>query len=83
MSSWRPLLDRCLDELLRAEGRGEEKDKLCPGCNDPNATPTIRCKDCYGGQIFCIKCTLHDHQSAPFHRVEVRTSFVVYIPLES
>lgn len=76
MSSWKPLLDVCLDELFRAEGRGSERDKLCPRCRDTTVQACIRCEDCFGGELLCEGCSAAEHRTLPFHRIEVCVAFI-------
>lgn len=71
MLSWKPLLDKCLDELLRSEGRGSEREKPCPRCLDATMTPCIRCEDCFGGELLCEGCSAVEHRTNPFHRIKV------------
>lgn len=68
-----------LHELLRLDGRAgicepavDGHEKMCTKCSV--VPPTIRCEDCYGGQLYCTACTVQIHRSNPFHRIEVRTS---------
>ncbi|KAF7797133.1 hypothetical protein EIP86_008325 [Pleurotus ostreatoroseus] len=58
-----------LDEDLRTEGRGDFSElKVCLECGTPN--PCIRCKDCFGGELFCEGCTIKHHERLPLHLIE-------------
>ena len=35
------------------------------------AEPKLRCEDCFGGLIFCVKCMIDMHVSNPLHCIEV------------
>jgi len=59
-----------LDEMLRLEGRGAYVGLPCGECLA--TCPLYRCTDCFGGELFCQKCTLAVHQRSPFHVIEVR-----------
>lgn len=60
-----------LRELLRWDGRGDQMHTLhCPNCEGA-AEPTVRCEDCYGGILVCVKCAVKIHRHHPTHRVEV------------
>lgn len=41
----------------------------CMGCQVHE--PTYRCKDCYGGSLFCQLCMVNTHLCNPLHRIEV------------
>ncbi|KAL0567115.1 hypothetical protein V5O48_014873 [Marasmius crinis-equi] len=65
--------DKYLDELLRAEGRG---DFAFDGCLDCIARKgdvekgAFRCKDCFQGDLKCQQCCLRRHRLDPLHRIE-------------
>jgi hypothetical protein len=71
MLQWRDYSrDTVLEEMLRLEGRGVYAGSLCGECF--TTSPHYRCTDCFGGELFCQKCTLSMHRRSPFHIVEVR-----------
>jgi hypothetical protein len=78
--------DEYLDEFIRLEGRGDFNQEHCPSCKraansspfqdlfDPQpelGIPTIRCKDCFGGELVCEGCCVRDHLHNPLHMIEV------------
>lgn len=74
-----------LDELNRLEGRGQYRSSQCPSCRRHAATlamdqdretplPTIRCRDCFGGEVVCEGCCLRNHIHNPLHIIEVSQS---------
>ncbi|KAJ7739347.1 hypothetical protein B0H16DRAFT_1465303 [Mycena metata] len=67
--------DNTLDELLRAEGRGDHrKYSICPRCKQSAAKATYRCEDCVrGGEMLCSGCMVATHIQSPLHRVEMWT----------
>ena len=58
-----------LHELIRLEGRGDED--LRSSCRLCGSAPDIRCEDCFGGEMFCQRCTIDLHAVNPLHRIEV------------
>jgi hypothetical protein len=81
LKQWIPLRDEYLDELLRLEGRGEFTSPTCPSCVhdafdvfDDSSTPSppsIRCQDCFTGELLCEKCCVRLHRQHPLHVIEV------------
>ena len=66
--------DRYLHELIYLDGRGEaDVAAACGLCNAPE--PKLRCKDCFGGLMFCTKCMIDLHACNPLHRLEVYTFY--------
>ncbi|EIW79870.1 hypothetical protein CONPUDRAFT_57971, partial [Coniophora puteana RWD-64-598 SS2] len=58
-----------LDELLRGDGRSDcTEDSTCRHCR--TATPKYRCRDCFGGLMYCQACMVEKHTESPLHRVE-------------
>ncbi|KAK7013942.1 CxC2 domain-containing protein [Favolaschia claudopus] len=66
---FRPLRDEYLLELLRMDGCGDASEEHCPtpGCD---ATPTIRCTQCFGGLLYCTTCCKDLHSLNPLHIIE-------------
>ena len=64
-----------LDEMLWLEGRGLYADLPCGECFSPR--PLYRCKDCFGGQLFCQGCIAATHCRSPFHVIEVSNSLIL------
>jgi len=60
--------DAYLDEMLRHEGRAG--DPFCDG--ECEKEGLFKCKDCFGGQLYCHECFVERHSHLPFHRVLVR-----------
>ncbi|KAJ7021992.1 hypothetical protein C8F04DRAFT_972063, partial [Mycena alexandri] len=62
--------DTTLEELLRAEGRGDHRSyPVCPRCKVQTAVPTYRCEDCTsGGEMLCQPCIVSTHARIPLHR---------------
>ena len=66
---WIKERDTFLQELIRLDGRGN-KDlwSRCRLCTEP---ATMRCEDCFGGEMFCGSCMVDLHAVNPLHRIEV------------
>ncbi|KAJ7037089.1 hypothetical protein C8F04DRAFT_1180815 [Mycena alexandri] len=68
--------DTWLEELLRAEGRGDHRSySACPRCkvqtDEFTAVPMYRCEDCLrGGEMLCQGCMVSTHLQSPLHRIE-------------
>ncbi|KAJ7046193.1 hypothetical protein C8F04DRAFT_938986 [Mycena alexandri] len=62
-----------LEELLRAEGRGDHRSYTsCPACQNVDAPATFRCEDCVrGGEMLCRACMVATHGQTPLHRIEM------------
>ncbi|KAG2058310.1 hypothetical protein BDR06DRAFT_980537 [Suillus hirtellus] len=56
-----------LDETLHLEGRGTPESLCCCGL----AAPHFRCRNCFGTQMFCHECVLHNHTRNPLHRIDM------------
>ncbi|KAJ6467014.1 hypothetical protein C8R45DRAFT_1106429 [Mycena sanguinolenta] len=65
---YRPLRDEYLAELLRLDRCSDASVISCPGCH--SGVPTIRCKDCYGEDLYCTDCCISDHQRHPLHIID-------------
>ncbi|KAJ7707274.1 hypothetical protein B0H16DRAFT_1243865, partial [Mycena metata] len=69
--------DTWLEELLRAEGRGDHRSySVCPRCKIQTdefiAVPMYRCEDCLsGGEMLCQGCMVSTHSQSPLHHIEV------------
>ncbi|KAJ7079050.1 hypothetical protein C8R43DRAFT_1143319 [Mycena crocata] len=72
MKGWRPLANRFLDELLRAEGLGDALDEDRCSCCEETYTPTSRRFRCHGCGAFvqCHKCVISRHALTPLHRIQ-------------
>ncbi|KAJ7018305.1 hypothetical protein C8F04DRAFT_1277832 [Mycena alexandri] len=68
MHEWRNLRDEYLHLLLSLEGTGDADVEACPCCQI--ATPTIRCKQCFGGRLYCRDCTVKMHAENPLHIID-------------
>ncbi|KAF7358779.1 CxC2 domain-containing protein [Mycena sanguinolenta] len=66
---YRPLRDEYLAELLRRDGCGNASDTSCPGCD--TGVPTVRCRDCFGGELYCTECSVRRHENVPLHIVDL------------
>jgi hypothetical protein len=70
MLAWLKYTKDFLLELLRLDGRGEQKNQLkCSGCS--KGEPRYRCRDCLGGSLFCADCIADNHRCNLFHYIEV------------
>ncbi|KAJ7018041.1 hypothetical protein C8F04DRAFT_899467, partial [Mycena alexandri] len=58
-----------LREVLRLEGPRDASEEFCPSCGTEN--PTIRCKQCFGGELFCVGCCVAMHAANPLHIINV------------
>ncbi|KAF8415032.1 hypothetical protein L210DRAFT_3658007 [Boletus edulis BED1] len=65
--TWLPDRDTFLEEFIRFEGRGRCTD-ICPLCGTDG--PSIRCTDCFGGELLCITCAVDSHARNPLHIVK-------------
>jgi len=62
--------DAFLQELIRLDGRGDSAvAATCGLCQE--VEPSVRCEDCFGGLMFCRRCTVDLHACNPLHRIEV------------
>jgi hypothetical protein len=59
--------DRYVDELLRHDGRAGSAQ-----CAECGGNGILKCKDCFGCQLFCTDCFVSRHGHLPFHRALVR-----------
>ena len=76
MLQWRDYsCEQALDEMLWVEGRGLYADSSCGECSAP--CPLYRCKDCFGGQLYCRECIVATHHCGPFHITEVSKSSIL------
>lgn len=70
LRTWMRHRNDYLDEAMRAEGRGKKAlDTGCRGCW--LAEGTVRCEDCFGGELWCRPCTVTRHAMLPLHLVKV------------
>ncbi|KAF8121256.1 hypothetical protein EV363DRAFT_1406388 [Boletus edulis] len=60
--TWLPDWDTFLEEFIRFEGCGRCTD-ICPFCGTNG--PSIRCTDCFGGELLCITCAVDSHARNP------------------
>ncbi|KAJ7027247.1 hypothetical protein C8F04DRAFT_965417, partial [Mycena alexandri] len=67
LSEWRVKVDSYAAEFARLFGRGRANIDLCPGCGRPG--PTVRCRECYGGALYCTTCIVSRHAENPLHNV--------------
>jgi hypothetical protein len=71
-----------LDELIRHDGRGDFTSQVCYECwfrkSDNPGKPQFRCLDCTVLDLVCQRCCLRRHKDNHLHRVEVRTSSVLF-----
>ncbi|KAJ7017197.1 hypothetical protein C8F04DRAFT_1200847 [Mycena alexandri] len=66
---WCDLRDEYLRTMLRLEGCGDADEELCPSCHQ--AAPTIRCRECFRGELYCAECCVKMHASNPLHIIDV------------
>ncbi|KAJ7024560.1 hypothetical protein C8F04DRAFT_1270099 [Mycena alexandri] len=67
LSEWRLKVDSFASEYVCLHGRGGANIDWCPGCG--SADPKIRCRDCFGGALYCEACCVSRHAENPLHRV--------------
>jgi hypothetical protein len=65
-----------LDEMIRLDGRGSYVQSLCVDCS--KSQPTLRCNDCFGGELFCEECLVNLHVRNPLHNITVFISLVSF-----
>ncbi|KAJ7330528.1 hypothetical protein DFH08DRAFT_708944, partial [Mycena albidolilacea] len=64
--------ERFLDEMLRLEGRGDQRYQTkCGNCPVDTTEARYRCKDCFSDVLFCQACLVALHMDNPLHRVEI------------
>ena len=68
MTKWLEDRDMYLHELIRLDGCGDQFI-VCRLCQ--LLDPKYRCKECFGGEMFCGKCLVELHACMPFHHIEV------------
>jgi hypothetical protein len=69
LTQWIEDQDLFLQKLIRLDGRGDED--LRSTCTLCGKVPNIRCKDCFGSEMFCQRCMVGLHSASPLHRIEV------------
>ncbi|KAJ7015828.1 hypothetical protein C8F04DRAFT_1284628 [Mycena alexandri] len=69
LHEWRGLRDEYLRNLLRLKGCSDADEDLCPACRQ--APPTIRCKQCFGDELYCAACCVEMHAKNPLHIIDV------------
>lgn len=69
MAGWLANAPIVLDELLRKDGLGDVTLGLCANCGEPEGR--YRCRDCLGGRIRCLQCSVSSHRELPLHRLQV------------
>ncbi|KAJ7727252.1 hypothetical protein B0H16DRAFT_1735292 [Mycena metata] len=68
MHEWRGLRDEYLHIILRLEGTADVDVETCPSCK--TAKPTIRCRACFGEELYCRECTVRMHTRTPLHIID-------------
>ncbi|KAL0567542.1 hypothetical protein V5O48_014447 [Marasmius crinis-equi] len=66
-----------LDELVRADGRGDFRYEQCVDCQargvltkEKSKARLLRCKNCHVGDLVCSECCVKRHRWNPLHRIE-------------
>ena len=71
MTDWLAHRSIMLDELLRIDGLGDLTAlETCTKCTE--LAGEYRCKDCFGGNMYCSGCIVSAHHQLPLHRLQVR-----------
>jgi hypothetical protein len=75
-------VDRYLREFLRLDGPGDATEILCPGCKiapeeEGYLPPAYRCRECFGGLLFCRKCMVNRHEWNPLHLIDVSATLII------
>ncbi|KAF7797546.1 hypothetical protein EIP86_008746 [Pleurotus ostreatoroseus] len=71
LTEWTNERDFFLREMLGLEGmRG--KPEVCQRCGEgkEKGKAVIRCRDCFGGPLYCSKCCVLVHERHPFHNIK-------------
>ncbi|KAJ7025958.1 hypothetical protein C8F04DRAFT_1190993 [Mycena alexandri] len=64
--------DVYLSTLVRAHGPADASLAVCPGCQGlSKLRPQFRCRDCFGGVIYCKECVVKRHAENPLHCLEM------------
>lgn len=66
---WRGERDAYLACILWLEGRGDSIHSSCRNCGEEVPTK-FRCRDCFGGDLWCEQCTVSLHVLNPLHRIQ-------------
>ena len=73
-----PFPTNIYDECNQLEGRGNPSARQCLVCQSIEPSfweeATLRCEDCWGGQLFCKTSCLEHHHTHPLHRIKVCNS---------
>ena len=82
MKLFLPQRDMFLNEMIRRDGRGHNRNEMCPECPDQTAPgkAVIRCMGCTPAPLRCEACTVRAHALNPYHRVKV--SYHVFSNIE-
>ncbi|KAJ7653714.1 hypothetical protein DFH06DRAFT_1270103 [Mycena polygramma] len=62
--------DIYLHELTRLEGCGEASEEVTDEAVKPTRCPAYRCRDCFGGILYCQECCVRRHAENPLHIIE-------------
>ncbi|KAL1724918.1 hypothetical protein EV714DRAFT_240356 [Schizophyllum commune] len=64
-------VDEYMDEMVRADGRGDAADCACPTCPpERQGAPAYRCTTCTGISLYCSTCIVKQHAKRPFCAIE-------------
>ncbi|KAL1658890.1 hypothetical protein GGF50DRAFT_131419 [Schizophyllum commune] len=64
-------IDEYVEELMRANGRGDAAEHACPTCDPDDPQPALyRCTECTGISMYCASCIVQVHAKRPFCRIE-------------
>src|SRR5882724_3583584 len=90
LKQWIPCRDKYLDELNCLEGRGQYTSDHCPSCSLilpsiiphdldlPRNRTTVLCRDCFGKELVCMLCCVHNHAHNPLHIIEVHRTIISF-----
>lgn len=67
LHEWLPHRDAYLDEFICHDGQTGQTN--CVRCFAEAGM--LKCKDCFGGGLFCQECVVEQHQMNPLHRIMV------------
>ena len=62
-----PKRTQYVSEILARYGPGDPA-RPCKGCKVRQGS--WRCRDCFGGGVYCMQCFREQHRLLPFHKVE-------------
>ncbi|KAJ7141824.1 hypothetical protein C8R46DRAFT_1233533 [Mycena filopes] len=71
LHNWRAKRDTYISAILRSYGPACANTSVCPGCGGASKlVPRFRCRECFGGVLYCKNCIVGRHRENPLHRLQ-------------